>query len=37
MRFLQSLLRLIDVHGVERAELDLFYDVLHEIFPETRA
>ncbi len=37
LRFLQSLLRLIDLHGVERAELDLFYDVLHEIFPETRA
>ena len=37
LRFLQSLLRLIDLHGVERAELDVFYAVLHEIFPETRS
>ncbi len=36
MRFLQSLLGLIDLHGVERAELDLFYEVLHEVFPEAR-
>ncbi len=37
LRFLQCLLRLIDLHGVERAELDMFYAVLHEIFPETRS
>ena len=37
LRFLESLLRLADLHGVERAELDVFYEVLHEIFPETRS
>ena len=37
LRFLQMLLQLIDLHGIERAELDVFYDVLHEVFPESRA
>ncbi len=37
LRFLQMLLQLIDLHGVERAELDVFYEVLHEVFPESRA
>ena len=34
LRFMQMLLHLIDVHGATKAELDLFYEALHEIFPE---
>ena len=36
LHFLQLLLKLIDLHGVERGELEVFYDVLHEVFPEVR-
>lgn len=36
MRFLQQLLPLIEVQGTRQAELDLFYEILHEVFPEIR-
>ncbi len=36
MTFMQKLLQLIDVHGAEEHELELFYEALHEIFPEVR-
>jgi uncharacterized tellurite resistance protein B-like protein len=34
MAFMQKLLRLIDVDGVQKSELQVFYDALREIFPE---
>ncbi|MGD2170507.1 MAG: TerB family tellurite resistance protein [Gammaproteobacteria bacterium] len=34
MRFMQNLLRLIDVDGTRSEELKYFYDALREIFPE---
>jgi uncharacterized tellurite resistance protein B-like protein len=37
MLFMRKLLQLIDIHGAERAELDLFYETLHEVFPEIKA
>ncbi|MDJ0779355.1 MAG: TerB family tellurite resistance protein [Gammaproteobacteria bacterium] len=36
MTFMQKLLQMIDVHGAEEHELELFYEALHEIFPEVR-
>lgn len=36
MRFMQLLLQLIDVHGVHSPELDLFFETLHEIFPDLK-
>lgn len=36
MRFMQMLLRLIDIHGARPGELDLFYEAVHEIFPEVK-
>ena len=36
MTFMRKLLQLIDVHGAYREELDLFYETLHEVFPEVR-
>ena len=36
MRFLQLLLRLADIHGAHEGELDLFYQAVHEIFPEVK-
>jgi len=36
MNFMQMLLELINIHGVRPAELDLFFEALHEIFPEAR-
>lgn len=36
MQFMQRLLQLIDIHGARSAELDLFYETLHEIFPEIK-
>lgn len=33
MRFLQKLLQLVDIHGAHPAELNLFYETLHEVFP----
>ena len=34
MRFMQKLLQLINLHGMRTAELDLFCETLHEIFPD---
>lgn len=36
MTFMRKLLQLVDVHGVHKGELDLFYETLHEIFPEVK-
>lgn len=36
MRFMQQLLQLIDIHGAHSAELNLFYETLHEVFPELK-
>ena len=35
MIFMRKLLQLIDVEGVQREELAVFYDALREIFPES--
>ncbi len=37
MRFMQKLLQLINLHGTHSAELNLFYETLHEVFPDVRA
>jgi len=34
--FMQKLLQLIDIHGVHSEELNLFYETLHEVFPELK-
>ena len=36
MTFLRKLLQLIDIEGVYPQELELFYEALHEVFPEAR-
>lgn len=36
VNFMQMLLRIINIHGVRPAELDLFFATLHEVFPEVR-
>ena len=36
MTFMRKLLQLVDVHGVHKGELDLFYETLHEVFPEVK-
>ena len=36
MHFMQKLLQLIDIHGAHSAELDLFYETLHEVFPKLK-
>ena len=36
MAFMRKLLQLIDLHGAHGEELKLFYDALHEVFPEVR-
>jgi uncharacterized tellurite resistance protein B-like protein len=36
MVFMRKLLQLIDVHGTQKAELDLFFVALHEVFPEVK-
>ena len=36
MRFMQRLLQLIDIHGTHSPELDLFYETLHEVFPNLK-
>jgi uncharacterized tellurite resistance protein B-like protein len=37
MTFMRRLLQLIDVDGVHPAELDIFFEALHEVFPEVKA
>ena len=36
MVFMLKLLQLIDIHGTAKEELDLFYETLHEVFPEVK-
>lgn len=36
MSFMRKLLQLIDVHGTHQQELELFYEALHEVFPEVK-
>ena len=36
LRFMELLMRLIDIHGIDKGELDLFYEAVHEIFPEVK-
>jgi uncharacterized tellurite resistance protein B-like protein len=36
VNFMQMLLRIINIHGVRPAELDLFFATLHEVFPEVQ-
>ena len=36
MTFMRKLLQLVDVHGVHKGELDLFFEALHEVFPEVK-
>lgn len=36
MTFMRKLLQLIDVHGIHGDELELFFEALHEVFPEVR-
>ena len=37
MQFMQRLLTLVNIHGAHDDELKLFYETLHEIFPEVRS
>lgn len=36
MTFMRKLLQLIDADGVDARELDVFYQTLHEVFPEVK-
>lgn len=36
MRFMQKLLQLINIHGTHSEELNLFYEMLHEVFPDAK-
>lgn len=36
MHFMQKLLQLIDIHGAHSAELKLFQETLHGVFPEVK-
>lgn len=36
VHFMQKLLQLVDIHGVHSEELKLFYETLHEVFPELK-
>ena len=36
MVFMRKLLQLVDIGGVQKAELDVFFEALHEVFPEIR-
>ena len=36
MTFMRKLLQLIDVHGVQGEDLALFFEALHEVFPEVK-
>lgn len=36
MTFMRKLLQLVDIHGTHGEELALFYEALHEVFPEVR-
>ena len=36
MTFMRKLLQLMDVHGMHGEELELFFETLHEVFPEVK-
>ena len=36
MTFMRKLLQLIDIEGVYPQEMDIFFEALHEIFPEVK-
>ncbi len=36
MTFMRKLLQLVDVHGAHQGELELFFEALHEVFPEVK-
>ncbi len=36
LNFMKTLIRLIDVDGVQDGELEAFYETLHEVFPEVK-
>ena len=36
MLFLQQILRLIDIHGVQSNELEEFHEAIHNVFPEAK-
>jgi uncharacterized tellurite resistance protein B-like protein len=36
MTFMRKLLQLIDIEGVYPQELDVFFEALHEVFPEVK-
>ena len=36
LNFMQKLLQLIDIEGVQPPELEIFYEALHEVFPDVR-
>ncbi|MCP4430390.1 MAG: hypothetical protein GY806_05370 [Gammaproteobacteria bacterium] len=36
MNFMQKLIQLVDINGTEDSELALFYQTLHEVFPEIK-
>lgn len=36
MTFMHKLMQLVDVHGTHGIELDLFFEALHEVFPEVK-
>ena len=36
MTFMRKLLQLVDVHGAHEGELKIFFETLHEVFPEVR-
>ena len=36
MTFMRKLLQLIDVEGVQPPQLELFYETMHEVFPEVK-
>ncbi len=36
MHFMQKLLQLVDVHGAHEGELAVFFEALHEVFPEVK-
>ena len=36
MTFMHKLLQLVDVHGAHEGELQIFFDALHEVFPEVK-
>lgn len=36
LNFMRKLIQLVDINGTEDSELALFYETLHEVFPEVK-